>query len=764
MKMRHAPRMLAAFLPLALPAASHAADWKMGQGPLTTRWAKDVRPDNALPEYPRPQMVRRDWANLNGLWEMQFGKEGEAPPFGKTLADQILVPYPVESALSGVMKPVPDGRVWYRRTFEVPASWRTGKRLLLHFGAVDYEATVWVNGREMGTHKGGYDGFSFDITPALKPGAEAQEVVVRAIDRTDATDQPRGKQVTKPGGIFYTPTTGIWQTVWVEPVPETAYVKSLKIVPDVDARQLVVTAEVGGNTEGVDVYVMASEGTGKPGIADAAASAGKSVALAISNPKLWTPDSPSLYTLTVELRRGQQAIESIESYAGMRKIEIKPDAQGVNRLQLNGQFVFQVGPLDQGFWPDGLYTAPTDAALRYDIEVTKQLGFNMTRKHVKVEPDRWYYWCDRLGLLVWQDMPSGGPGIGPDDPDGTRSAESARQYDVELKAMIDGLQAHPSIVTWVVFNEGWGQFDTKRVADWTKSYDPTRLVDAASGWTDRAGVGDLHDLHHYPRPAAPALEPKRAGVLGEFGGLGLGVDNHTWQKEFWGYQGTASASELTRKYERLLHEGYDLKDAKGLNALVYTQITDVETECNGLLTYDRAVMKLDASRAAAANRGDFSNVPTYRDVVPTSIGSGLTWRYTTDRPSDGWENVDFDANAWKEGPGVLGTRSTPGAQVRTTWNTPDVWARREFTLPEVDPSKLLLSVIHDEDAEVYLNGVLAAKLKGFSSSYEDAAIAPEAASTLKPGKNVMAVHCHQTGGGQSIDVGLIEVRDPVKKN
>ncbi len=757
--MKHrVPRLLAAAL-ACLPAAVLAADWKPARGPLATRWAKDVRPDNALPEYPRPLLVRGDWANLNGLWQMAFGKEGDAPPFGKALADQILVPYPVESALSGVMKPVPDGRVWYRRTFAVPEAWRKGKRVLLHFGAVDYESTVWVNGKELGTHKGGYDGFAYDVTDALK-GSGQQEVVVRVLDQTDATDQPRGKQVRKPGGISYTPTTGIWQTVWIEPVPRAAYVKSLKIVPDVDAKQLIVTAELGGDARGVDVSVMAAEGQAKEGVADATAAAGKPVVLAISKPKLWTPESPSLYSLTVELRRGPQSIETVKSYAGMRKIEVGPDEKGINRLKLNGKFVFQVGPLDQGFWPDGLYTAPTDDALRYDIEVTKKLGFNMTRKHVKVEPDRWYYWCDRLGLLVWQDMPSGGPMIGPNDPDGKRSPESARQFEAEFKAMIDDLQGHPSIVTWVIFNEGWGQFDTRRLAEWTKGYDPTRLVDAASGWIDRAGVGDLRDLHVYPNPVAPDPEPKRAGVLGEFGGLGLGVYDHTWQKEVWGYQGTASASELTRKYERLLRDGYALKDSKGLNALVYTQITDVETECNGLLTYDREVIKLDLDRAAAANRGDFSRVVEVVEVVPNSRRSGLMWRYTTEDPLAGWASARFDASAWKEGPGVLGTRPTPGAEVRTTWDTPDVWARREFTLTEVDPTKLLLTVLHDEGAEVYLNGVLAAKVIGHTGGYEELPIAPEAAATLKAGKNVIAVHCHQTIGGQSIDAGIVEIRDP----
>ena len=745
------------------PIGAQAGDGTPVKGPLATKWAADIKPDAPLPEYPRPQLVRTDWANLNGVWQFAFGKEGEPAPVGKNLDDKILVPYPVESALSGVMKPVENGRVWYRRTFHVPTVWRD-RRLILHFGAVDWEATVWVNGVELGTHKGGYDAFDYDITDALKPDGQGdQEVIVRVFDPTDGGTQPRGKQVKKPGGIFYTPTTGIWQTVWIEPVAKAAHIAGLKVVPDIDGLRLMVTANVvGDDLAGMEVAVKAFDGP--LGVsASAGAKPDQMMAMKIGTPKLWSPENPFLYGLKVELRRKGETVDQVSSYAGMRKIDIAKDDKGVNRIRLNNQAIFQVGPLDQGFWPDGLYTAPTDEALRYDVEITKKLGFNMTRKHVKVEPDRWYYWCDRLGLLVWQDMPSGDKSISPEDPDITRSPESARQYDLELKEMIDGLQGHPSIVTWVVFNEGWGQFDTKRVADWTKGYDPTRLVDAASGWADRAGVGDLHDYHHYPRPAAPPLEAKRAGVLGEFGGLSLGVDGHTWQKEIWGYAGTASSSELTRKYEQLLKEGYAMKDAQGLNALVYTQITDVETEANGLLTYDRGILKVELDRATLANRGDFSNVPEIRPVVPTSQTSGLSWRYSTEKPSTGWEAPDFDASRWKEGVGVLGTKGTPGAEIRTTWNTPDVWARRMFDLPEVNPSKLLITTIHDEDAEFYLNGVLAAKVTGHTGGYEEVAINPEAASTLKPGKNVLAIHCHQTAGGQSIDAGLVEIREPKAK-
>jgi hypothetical protein len=747
--------LFAAFLALlAWPVLG--ADWKPADGPLMTRWSKDVKADAPLPEYPRPQLVRSEWQNLNGLWQLAFGKVGDTPPVGKTLGEQILVPYPVESALSGVMKH--SERLWYRRMFAIPKRW-DGRRVLLHFGAVDWEATVWVNSKELGTHKGGYDGFSFDITDALKPGSE-NELIVQVFDPTDSGTQPRGKQVNKPGGIFYTPTTGIWQTVWLEPVAPT-HIARLKVTTAAEDGTVSVIPILEGPLEGSTLTATIFDGAGE--VASFSASTGSVRYLTLQVPgkaKLWTPETPFLYGLKVELKQGEKIVDSVESYFGMRSVEVSKDEKGVNRVKLNGKPVFMVGPLDQGFWPDGLYTAPTDEALKYDIEITKKLGFNMTRKHVKVEPDRWYYWCDKLGLLVWQDMPSGDKSINPDQPDIVRSPESAHQYEVELKAMLDGLQAHPSIIVWVVFNEGWGQFDTQRIAEWTKAYDPTRIVDAVSGWADRAGVGDLHDLHAYPRPAAPPLEPRRAGVLGEFGGLSLGVDGHTWQKEFWGYAGTASGAELTRKYERLLREGWDMKDAKGLNALVYTQITDVETEANGLLTYDRAIIKVDLDRAAAVNRGDVSKIPVSRTIVATSQETPQPWRYSTEKPSANWYATTFDDATWKEGPGVFGTATTPGANVRTTWDTPDVYLRRSFDLPEVNPANLLLSVIHDEDAEIYLNGILAATVKGYTGSYDETPISPEAAATFKPGKNTIAIHCHQTQGGQSIDAGLIELKEP----
>lgn len=738
MNLTKTPRIFALLgaVVLLVPLA-RAAEWKPGAAPLMTRWAKDVSPQNALPEYPRPQMVRQEWLNLNGLWQLDLtAGESDAAPVGKPLARTILVPYPVESALSGVMQSAE--RVWYRRTFQVPASWK-GNRVLLHFGAVDWEATVFVNGKELGTHRGGYDAFSFDITEALTASAE-QELIVKVFDPTDQGNQPRGKQVKDPKGIWYTPTTGIWQTVWLEPVP-AARIGQIKLVPDVDASCLRLTVEGVGATAGHVIEAEARDGSAV--VAKAAGPVGQPLELKLPKEslKLWSPEKPFLYDLTVTLQADAKPVDTVASYFGMRKIDMAADAQGRLRLRLNGEFVFQMGPLDQGFWPDGLYTAPTDEALRYDIEVTKQLGFNMTRKHVKIEPARWYYWCDKLGLLVWQDMPSSN----------NKTPESKKQFQHELTRLIEGFGNSPSIIMWVVFNEAWGQHDTERYVDYVKQLDPSRLVNNASGWTDMK-VGDVNDMHRYPGPGAPEPESRRAGVLGEFGGLGLGVDGHTWTQKTWGYRGMASATELTQRYLGLLRRVWGLNESAGLCAAVYTQITDVETECNGLLTYDRALIKVDAARVAAANRGQLPRVTT---VVPTSQAQGVSWRYTFQAPANGWFQPNYDDSAWKTGLGGFGTKKTPGAVVRTEWNQPEIWLCRSIELPAVKPEELLLLVHHDEDVEIYLNGVLAAKATGHTRDYEEMSLSPEALATLRPGKNTLAVHCKQTVGGQYIDVGLI---------
>lgn len=572
-----------------------AVDWRPEEGKIMTQWAKDVTPDTAHPEYPRPQMKRKEWLNLNGMWEYAIRPEEEKAP--EQYGGYILVPFPVESALSGVKKSVgKENRLWYRRTFTIPKNW-SKKRVLLNFEAVDWETTVWINGRQMGTHRGGYDPFTLDITDALKKRGK-QEVILSVWDPINAGTQPRGKQVRDPHGIWYTSVTGIWGTVWLEPVEQT-HIESLKIIPDIDTSKVHVTVQCPDKVLGyqVELVVSGEESTeikGK-GMVD------QKISMTLQDPKLWSPDSPYLYDLKVLLKDNQdREIDRIESYFGMRKISVEKDEAGINRIFLNNQAQFMIGPLDQGWWPDGLYAAPTDEALRYDLEVTKQLGMNMLRKHVKIEPRRFYYWCDKLGVLVWQDMPNGDSHIGREGKDIERSPESAGQFEVELNRMIDSLCNHPSIVMWVPFNEGWGQYDTARIAEWIKQLDPTRLVNNASGWADR-GVGDVHDIHSYPGPDAPANEPNRAAVLGEFGGLGLSIKEHTWQDEKnWGYRSFENTEELTQAYQELIQKLKVLVEG-GLSAAVYTQTTDVEIEVNGLMTYDRTIIKMDPERVANLN-------------------------------------------------------------------------------------------------------------------------------------------------------------------
>ena len=648
-------------------------------------------------------------------------------------------------------------RLWYRRTFTVPAAWRKG-RVLLHFGGVDWEARVWVNGKEVGVHRGGYDPFTFDITDALKPGEAEQELVVGVFDPTDKGDQPRGKQVLRPRGIWYTAVTGIWRTVWLEPVPRR-HIAGLVLVPDVDGSALEVRVVAAGGAKGLEARLTASA-DGKPvGEATAKPAADGSALVArvpVPKPRLWSPDDPFLYDLEVELVQGDRVVDTVSSYFGMRKVEIGKGPDGKTRILLNGRFVFHMGPLDQGWWPDGLYTAPTDEALRYDIEMTRRLGFNCARKHVKVEPERWYYWCDRLGLMVWQDMPSGN----------NRSPEGKKQFERELRAVVEAYRNHPSIVMWIVFNEGWGQHDTPRYVKMVKAMDPTRLVSGASGWRDEK-CGDILDVHSYPRPKGAAPEPTRAAVQGEFGGLGLGIPGHTWKKQHWGYRGMADAEALTRGYEDLLRTIWRLKDDPGLSGAIYTQTTDVEVECNGLMTYDRAVVKPDIERVAAVNRGDFSRVPpppVVKPVVPTSERKAQTWRYTLQAPPEGWTRPDFDDSGWTEAPGGFGKPDTPGAVVRTRWTTGDIWLRRRVTLPKGPWHRLLLRIHHDEDAQVFVNGVKVADLKGYTTAYENRPLGPEAAKVLKPGAEVViAVHCRQTRGGQFIDVGLVDLVPQAKK-
>jgi beta-galactosidase/beta-glucuronidase len=574
------------------------SEWKIAGDKITTIWADSVNPVNPLPDYPRPQMVRNTWMNLNGLWQYSIlPTTSETIPVAFT--GKISVPYPVESALSGVAKTVgKDSLLWYQRTFTLPSGYNK-RNVLLHFGAVDWLCKVYVNGKPAGTHQGGYDPFSFDITAALnKKGT--QTISISVWDPSDDGPQPRGKQVKKPEGIWYTPVTGIWQTVWLEAVPKT-YISSIKQTPDIDKQQLAVSAGVENRMPGDQLVFSAWKGTEK--IAEETITGDKTeTVLSIKDPQLWSPEHPFLYDLKITVLRKGKVADEIKSYFAMRKISMVPDAGGIQRMLLNNEFVFQYGPLDQGWWPDGLYTAPTDEALKFDIEKTKAMGFNMIRKHVKVEPARWYNYCDKLGMLVWQDMPNGDlgnhwenrPGIYGRATDKDRSAESEKIYRTEWKEIMEDLHNFPSIVVWVPFNEAWGQFKTKEIVQWTMQKDPSRLVNTASGGNFE-DVGHIIDLHNYPEPLMPdpSLYGKtRVLVLGEFGGLGLPVENHTWQqKNNWGYQSFKNNTELFKRYSELINRIPHLIK-KGLSAAVYTQTTDVEVETNGLMTYDRKEIKM----------------------------------------------------------------------------------------------------------------------------------------------------------------------------
>ena len=575
---------------------SQAQNWQPAGDRIRTPWAEQVNPQAPLPEYPRPLMQRDEWMNLNGLWDyavvptgtLSIQKQGE-----------ILVPFCIESSLSGVGRTVgKDNNLWYRRTFTIPKAWK-GRRVLLHFGAVDWQADIWVNDVKTGSHTGGYTPFSLDITDALKPGENT--LSVKVWDGTDSGFQPRGKQVSKPSGIWYTSVTGIWQTVWMEPVPEQ-HIAGLRTTPDLDAACIRVKAE--GIQHGVVEMSLLADG--KP-VSRARALAGEEAEITVPDARLWTPDDPFLYDLEVSLVVNGKVVDRVKSYCAMRKVGVAADKDGILRMTLNNKPVFMYGPLDQGWWPDGLYTAPTDEALAFDVQKTKDWGFNMIRKHVKVEPARWYYHCDRLGILVWQDMPSGdlhGDWQNTRWYQGTefvRSASSEACYRKEWREIMDYLYSNPCIVAWVPFNEGWGQFKTVEIATWTKQYDPSRLVNSASGGNHFLAAGDILDLHNYPQPDMYLFDSRRVNVLGEYGGIGMPLEGHLWTPDRnWGYVKFASPAEVTDEYVKYALRLKDLV-ARGFSAAVYTQTTDVEIEVNGLMTYDRRVDKVLIPRIREVN-------------------------------------------------------------------------------------------------------------------------------------------------------------------
>jgi hypothetical protein len=618
----------AALLLVGLAGPAHAADppqWHAGIPPLATPWTARVGPGNALPEYPRPQLTRDRWQNLNGVWEFAKADVGQAVPVGQSLGERVLVPYPIESALSGIQRH--EDRMWYRRAFTVPAGWKVlagskvtgGNRLQLHFGAVDYDAKVWVNGTQVATHRGGYDGFDADVTDALTSSGP-QELIVWAEDLTDATGQPIGKQ-RRVGdhGIFYQGSSGIWRTVWMEPVP-AASISGLVLTPDVAGGALKLTVNTAGGA-GLTVKAVAKGGGTVTG------PAGTELTLPMRKAKLWSPDDPHLYDLTVTLLNGRTTLDTVGSYFGMRQVGTAAGADGKLRITLNGKILFNMANLDQGFWPDGLNTAPTDDALKFDLQQDKKMGFNAVRKHIKVEPDRWYYWADKLGLMVWQDMPAANTGPIPPEWRG--------QFESELHEMVNEHRSFTSIVAWVPFNEGWGEWDraaTGRIADEVKAQDPSRLVNAHSGVNccnshGDSGRGDVIDYHQYLGPASPAPAGTRVAIDGEHGGFGLKTSNHMWFGDGQAYEMEPDSATLTRKYVENQQAVIASARACGISAAIYTQITDVEGELNGFFTYDRQVAKMDLKQVKAINQkiiasadGSATNLPQPPPGTPGLTG------------------------------------------------------------------------------------------------------------------------------------------------
>ena len=596
-------KILAFALVLGLAACTEKADvqWAPLQEHILTPWASQVDPLNPLPEYPRPQLERATWQSLNGLWDYAIGpKEGEKPaPEGK-----ILVPFAVESALSGVGRHITaDDALWYSTSFSIPRKWK-GQEIWLNFQAVDWSTEVWLNGQRVGSHTGGYTAFSFNITPYIIKGK--QELVVKVLDATDNNEQPRGKQVSDPDGIWYTPVSGIWQTVWLEPTPTAARLVNYKAVTEDEGESLVVTPVVEGTKEGDKVVVRFLDGPQL--LEEQKLNPGQSVTLMPADPQLWSPERPFLYGLELSIEREGKVIDKVSGYAALRDIKEVTDEAGHKRMSLNGKPYFQFGPLDQGWWPDGLYTAPTDEALRYDIEQTKAFGFNMIRKHIKVEPSRWFYHCDRIGILVWQDMPSFGVSASWDmwgydkAKDFPATAQAKANYYKEWSEIIAQVKKFPCVVVWVPFNEAWSQFDTEEVVAFTRAQDPTRLINQSSGGNWVKGCGDIMDNHHYPNPIIRVWDWDMVNVLGEYGGIGLPLEGHLWQPDKnWGYVQYKNGDEVLAEYENFAKQLLPLV-REGLSGAVYTQTTDVEIEVNGLMTYDRKVIKMNEERLRKANQ------------------------------------------------------------------------------------------------------------------------------------------------------------------
>jgi ribosomal protein S17E len=744
-----------------------AQNWAPVPGQIMTNWANDVTPENVWKEYPRPQMVRTDWLNLNGLWDFEI-TDRDTNKIAINYARKILVPFCVESALSGIKETITGKQqMMYRRYFTVPSNWNQ-KYLILHFEAVDYETKVWVDGKYVGMHKGGYDHFQFDITGFLSK-EQKHEIKIVVWDPTNEGSQPIGKQalpaiknVTK-----YTAISGIWQTVWLEPINDVA-IESIKIIPNIDNATISLQTKVVGATQGTRIKIQAFD-QGKE-IASSIAADDELVSLQLNQPKLWSPTNPFLYDLKLSLVKDGKVVDEVSSYFGMRKISMGRDQEGYMRILLNNEIIYQLGPLDQGYWPDGILTPASDQALRYDIAYLKKIGANMDRMHMKVQPERWYYHCDQLGILVWQDM------VSPTKFIETKSNLNPSDFELEHNITVDQLYNHPSIIQWVLFNESWGQYDTERLTAALKAKDPTRLVINASGWHDKK-VGDIRDFHDYTIHPAIALVTKndeRAMVLGEAGGFDLLIPGHLWTPDLktetklktdWTIdfkKGVVkSADELIEKYTILLDDLFQLKKY-GLNAVVYTQISDVEDEISGWMTYDRKVSKLPDTTFAALHQQFFKPTITGKYILPLSMNTAQQWNYRFTAPSNDWIKNTTIAD-FKLGEAPFGIESNNAHKVNTTWNTNSLFLNKEFTLTAL-PSKLSLVACNTGITDVYINGAYVMQFNNFLKNdpevkISETLLSDKAMKLLKVGVNQLSLKFNFPSVGKPVyyyDFGIKE--------
>lgn len=766
---------------------SNAQRWTPVNAPILTDFGESINPKKVLQEHPRPQMVREDWKNLNGLWDYAITPKSSTAipdPQGK-----ILVPFCLEAPLSGVQKHLKtDEYLWYFNQFSIPGKWKK-KKVLLHFGAVDWECEVWVNDELVGTHQGGYIPFNFDITGAIKPGGK-QSLRVRVSDPRGGIFTSNGKQANNT--IFYETVSGIWQTVWLEPVPEVS-IESLKIEPDVDKGQAGISAVLSGDSKGYELKVVALEN--EDPILENWGEAGETVMLKLDNPRLWSPESPFLYGLEVSLMKNERMVDKVSGYFGMRKIHVEK-LDGFNKILLNNEEVFQYGPLDQSYWPGSVLTPPSDEAISWEIGYLKDIGINMVRLHITSNPDRWYYHCDRMGLLVWQDFVCArGRGI--------INEASSKRWVEEQKSMVDALYNHPSIVMWVLFNESWGQHKTSQLTDLFMEYDPTRLFSVASGWNDLENAGHIRDVHDYTfHPSIPigSEEPHRAVLLGECGGQNVIVGPNNWSRKpyseyetpkkgdrryQWGNgmspgalmdeetvvemkRGTFTQGEnFAVRYEEFI-DGIRMLKNEGLCGAVFTQMTDMKNEQNGFLSFDRKVSKMDESRFRGIHEKLYTDPPGEKPVIHAYSGKAEIWKFEMQEPAEGWTHPDFDDSGWRTGQAPFG--NTSDYEYHTAWNTEALYLRKNFHLDKVPDQLALKTYIYGfmyreiSTLQVYLNGELIKSTLDRNRNQElrtsTILLSGKAMELLKAGENSIAIEADFSQvPSRFLDIGLIKISE-----